>query len=221
MSDGDGEDRPAEDGERYPSLGLARGTVGLAVHDPRWHEAYEREVERLRPRLYADNESGGDADGDDGGNGGDGCDGGEGVRFEHVGSTAVPGLAAKPIVDLLVLVSDLDDAEGVARALEAAGYEERPDDDVPDRRFFVRGPPERRTHYLSVTEVGSDCHREQVTFRDALRADGDLAAEYERHKRRLAEAHPDERSQYTNAKASFVESVLDDAASWEDDDSLV
>ncbi|ELZ95994.1 GrpB family protein [Haloferax sulfurifontis] len=185
-----------------PSLGLARGTVELAAHDPRWREAYEREVERLRPRL--------------GGAGGD-----DSVRFEHVGSTAVPGLAAKPIVDLLVLVSDLDDAEGVARALEAAGYEERPDDDVPDRRFFVRGPPGRRTHYLSVTEVGSDCHREQVTFRDALRADDDLAAEYERHKRRLTEAHPDDRSRYTNAKASFVESVLDDAASWEGDDSLV
>ncbi|ELZ83431.1 Glutamate-rich protein grpB [Haloferax gibbonsii ATCC 33959] len=203
MSDGGGDrkDRSAAD-DPYPSLGLARGTVELAAHDPRWREAYEREVERLRPRLG-------------------GAGGGDSVRFEHVGSTAVPGLAAKPILDLLVLVSDLDDAEGVARALEAAGYEERPDDDVPDRRFFVRGPPERRTHYLSVTEVGSDCHREQVTFRDALRADDDLAAEYERHKRRLAEAHPDDRSRYTNAKASFVESVLDDAASWEVDDSLV
>ncbi|ELZ91829.1 Glutamate-rich protein grpB [Haloferax mucosum ATCC BAA-1512] len=197
------------DGESYPSLGLARGTVELVAHDPSWREAYEREVERLRPRLCAAAENGGDADS------------GDGIRFEHVGSTAVPGLAAKPIVDLLVLVSSLDDAEGVARALEAAGYEERPDGDVPDRRFFVHGPPERRTHYLSVTEVGSDCHREQVAFRDALRADDDLAAEYERHKRRLAEAHPDKRGRYTNAKASFVESVLDDAASSEDDDPLV
>ncbi|RDZ43606.1 hypothetical protein C5B86_11220 [Haloferax sp. Atlit-19N] len=203
MSDGDDrkDGSAAEDDEPYPSLGLARGTVELVAHASRWREAYEREVERLRPRLCAADENG--------------------VRFEHVGSTAVPGLAAKPILDLLVLVSDLDDAGDVARALEAAGYEERPDDDVPDRRFFVRGPPERRTHYLSVTEAGSDCHREQVTFRDVLRADGDLAAEYERHKRRLAEAHPDGRSRYTNAKASFVESVLDDAASWEGDDSLV
>ncbi|RDZ65531.1 hypothetical protein C5B90_03990 [Haloferax sp. Atlit-12N] len=217
MSDGDDrkDGSAAEDDEPYPSLGLARGTVELDAHDPRWREAYEREVERLRPRLDSDDagSSGGDA-GSSGGNA-------DGVRFEHVGSTAVPGLAAKPIVDLLVLVSDLNDAGGVARALEAAGYEERPDDDVPDRRFFVRGPPERRTHYLSLTEVGSDCHREQVAFRDALRADDDLAAEYERRKRRLAAAHSDERSQYTNAKASFVESVLDDAASWEVGDSLV
>lgn len=208
MSDDSDAVEGERDGESYPSLGLARSTVEVVAHDPRWREAYEREVERLRPQL----------DSNDAGNGGSDADG---VRFEHVGSTAVPGLAAKPIVDLLVLVSDRDDAAGVARALEAAGYEERPDDDVSDRRFFVRGPPERRTHYLSLTEVGSDCHREQVAFRDALRADDDLAAEYERHKCRLAEAHPDERSRYTNTKASFVESVLDDAASLEDDDPLV
>ncbi|CQR50780.1 GrpB family protein [Haloferax massiliensis] len=188
MSDGDDAEREEEPS---PSLGLARGTVELLAHDPRWREAYEREVERLRPRL--------------GGAGGD-----DSVRFEHVGSTAVPGLAAKPIVDLLVLVSDRDEAGGVVRSLEAAGYEERPDD-VPDRRFFVRGPPERRTHYLSLTELGSDCHREQVAFRDALRADDGLAAEYERRKRKLAEAYPDERSRYTAAKSSFVESVLDDS----------
>ncbi|WP_424008135.1 GrpB family protein [Haloferax denitrificans] len=207
MSDGDRKDRSAEDAEPSPSLGLARGTVELVAHDPRWREAYEREVERLRPRL----------DSDDAGSGGSDADG---VRFEHVGSTAVPGLAAKPIVDLLVLVSDRDDAGDIARTLEAAGYEERPDD-VPDRRFFVRGPPDRRTHYLSLTEVGSDCHREQVAFRDALRADDDLAAEYERRKRRLAEAHPDERSQYTAAKSSFVESVLGDVLYSGDGDSLV
>ncbi|EMA01492.1 GrpB family protein [Haloferax denitrificans] len=200
MSDDDRKDRSAEDAEPSPSLGLARGTVELVAHDPRWREAYEREVERLRPRLCATAENG--------------------VRFEHVGSTAVPGLAAKPIVDLLVLVSDRDDAGDIARTLGAAGYEERPDD-VPDRRFFVRGPPDRRTHYLSLTEVGSDCHREQVAFRDALRADDDLAAEYERRKRRLAEAHPDERSQYTAAKSSFVESVLGDVLYSGDGDSLV
>ncbi|MDS0240659.1 MULTISPECIES: GrpB family protein [unclassified Haloferax] len=194
MSDGDDAEREEEPS---PSLGLARGTVELLAHDPRWREAYEREVERLRPRL----------DSDDAGSGGSDADG---VRFEHVGSTAVPGLAAKPIVDLLVLVSDRDEAGGVVRSLEAAGYEERPDD-VPDRRFFVRGPPERRTHYLSLTELGSDCHREQVAFRDALRADDGLAAEYERRKRKLAEAYPDERSRYTAAKSSFVESVLDDS----------
>ncbi|ELZ74311.1 GrpB family protein [Haloferax larsenii] len=172
--------------ETHPSLGLARGTVELVEYDPAWREAYESEVARLRPRL------------------------GESVLgFEHVGSTSVPGLAAKPIVDMLVLVSDLDATEDVARVLSDAGYEERPNDDVPDRRFFARGPPSCRTHYLSVTERGSDCHREQVAFRDALRGNRPLAAAYEELKRGLASVHPDDRDVYTEAKSSFVQSVLD------------
>ncbi|KAB1192217.1 hypothetical protein GJR96_01665 [Haloferax sp. MBLA0076] len=168
-------------------LGLARGTVELVSHNPAWYDAYEREVDRLRPRL-----------------------GPNVLGFEHVGSTAVPGLAAKPIVDMLVLVADLGETGEVARVLADAGYEERLNDEVPDRRFFAHGPPSRRTHYLSVTERGSDCHREQVVFRDALRSNPDLAAEYEQKKRALADAHPDDRESYTDAKAKFVQSVLDD-----------
>ncbi|AFK18418.1 GrpB family protein [Haloferax mediterranei ATCC 33500] len=171
--------------DRFPSLGLARGTVELVPYDPQWRDEYEREVERLHSRL------------------------GEEVNgFEHVGSTSVPGLAAKPIVDLIALVPDLGDTNDVARVLEDSGYEERPNDEVPDRRFFARGPPPCRTHYLSVTERGSDCHREQVAFRDALRSDDDLAAEYERRKQALAAVHPDGRDAYTESKSSFVQSVL-------------
>lgn len=189
MTDSEDDDSQHPSGDD-PGLGLARGTVELVSHDPSWQDAYEREVERLRPRLEP-----------------------HVVGFEHVGSTAVPGLAAKPIVDVLVLVADLGETDEVARVLTDAGYEERPNDAVPDRRFFARGPPSCRTHYLSVTERGSDCHRDQVSFRDALRADPDLAAEYERQKRALAEAHADEREAYTDAKSAFVQSVLDDCDS--------
>ncbi|WP_416839938.1 GrpB family protein [Haloferax sp. DFSO52] len=188
MTAGEGDEDGSTDtsDDSKSPLGLARGTVELVAHNPAWHDAYEREIERLRSRLDITV-----------------------LGFEHVGSTAIPGIAAKPIVDMLLLVSDLDERDGLAAELEDVGYEERPNDDVPDRRFFARGPPSRRTHYLSVTEHGSDCHREQVTFRDALRADPELAAEYDRLKQSLAEAHPDERSAYTDAKSSFVESVLE------------
>ena len=168
------------------SLGLARDTVELVPHDPAWDDAYEREVERLRSRLDSPL-----------------------FGFEHVGSTAIPGIAAKPVVDMLLLVADFDATDDVASELEDAGYEERPSDDVPDRRFFARGPPSNRTHYLSVTEHGSDCHCEQVAFRDVLRADPELAAEYDRRKRALADAHADDRTAYTDGKSSFVQSVLD------------
>ncbi|KAB1197039.1 MULTISPECIES: GrpB family protein [Haloferax] len=175
---------PTDDSE--PPLGLARGTVELVSHDPAWHDASDCEVERLRSLLETDV-----------------------LGFEHVGSTAIPGIAAKPVVDLLSVVSDLDEADHLVAELEAAGYEERPDDGVPDRRFFARGPPSRRTHYLSVTERGSDCHREQVTFRDSLRQEPKLAAEYDRLKRELADDYPDDRASYTAGKSSFVQSVLD------------
>ncbi|WP_411965607.1 GrpB family protein [Haloferax sp. YSMS24] len=169
------------------TFGLARDTVELVPHDPAWEDAYDAEVERLQSELDT-----------------------TGLGFEHVGSTAIPGIAAKPIVDMLLLVSDLEDTDELASELDAAGYEERPND-VPDRRFFARGPPSNRTHYLSVTERGSDCHREQVAFRDALRADPELAAEYDSLKHELADASPDDRTTYTDAKSSFVRSVLEDA----------
>lgn len=174
------------------SLGLARGRVELVSHDPAWREAYEREVRRLRAELDASV-----------------------CGFEHVGSTAVPGVAAKPVVDMLLLVPALDATDGLAGELGALGYDERPSDGVRDRRFFARGPPARRTHYLSVTEAGSDCHRQQVTFRDALRSDPDLAAEYDRLKRELAAATPNDRATYTDSKSSFVRSVLADALAGE------
>ncbi|MFC7204386.1 GrpB family protein [Haloferax namakaokahaiae] len=172
-----------------PALGLARGTVELVSYDPRWRDAYDREVARLDPRIdeYV-------------------------LGFEHVGSTSIPGLAAKPILDILALVSDLGETDALARELEELGYEERPNDEVPDRRFFARGPESRRTHYLSVTERGSECHRDQVAFRDALRADSDRRDEYESLKRALESSHRENRSAYTSAKSSFVQSVIDGAS---------
>ncbi|WP_410765443.1 GrpB family protein [Haloferax sp. DFSO60] len=182
-------DENREESRDDPSLGLARGTVELVPYDPRWRDTYDREVARLEPHIgeYA-------------------------LVFEHVGSTSIPGLAAKPVLDMLVLVSDLDETDALAHELEQLGYEERDNDDVQDRRFFARGPESCRTHYQSVTERGSDCHREQVVFRDALRADSGLRDEYESLKRDLESAHRENRASYTAAKASFIQSVLDSAS---------
>ena len=95
--------------------------------------------------------------------------------------------------------------------LRGLGYEYRETDDVPDRLFFARGPPARRTHYLSLTPMEGATIREQVAFRDALRADDALRDEYADLKRDLAATHGDERARYTAEKSSFVERVLEDA----------
>jgi GrpB-like predicted nucleotidyltransferase (UPF0157 family) len=95
--------------------------------------------------------------------------------------------------------------------LEANGYERRPDEDVPGRLFFARGPPENRTVYLSLAEPGSAVYRETVAFRDHLREHPDVAAAYAALKRRLAAAHPDDRAAYTAGKGAFVERVTEEA----------
>lgn len=169
----------------WTMVGLERGTVELVAYRDEWQEAFETEADRLREAL------------DD-----------RLVAVEHVGSTAVEGLAAKPILDVLAVVERLGDEERWTRRLEPLGYEFRPDDGVPDRLFYAKGPESNRTHYLSVTEQGSETHVEQVQFRDYLRDHPRTAAEYERLKRELADAYPDDRESYTSEKSAFVRKIL-------------
>ncbi len=137
---------------------------------------------------------------------------------EHIGSTAVPGLAAKPIVDLMASVTDLDTV--VARAGErliADGWHYVPPrlDGRPWRRFFVKpdSSGQRREAHLHLLRAGHPRWTEQLTFRDALRRDRDLARRYEELKRRLAGERGDDREAYTEGKAEFVAAVLGTAAS--------
>lgn len=132
---------------------------------------------------------------------------------EHVGSTAVPGLAAKPIVDLMASVRGLD--EVVARAggdLAADGWCYVPPelDQRPWRRFFVKpdASGQHRVAHLHLIQVGHPRWAEQLAFRDALRGDERLARQYEDLKRRLAAEHAGDREAYTAAKAAFVANAL-------------
>lgn len=169
-------------------VGLDRERVRVEPADPAWREAYEREVERLDDLIGND------------------------VReFEHVGSTAVEGLPAKPVIDLLAVVDDVDDARELLPALEANGYEYRPKPDESERLHCSKGPPDDRTHYLKLVERDSEFHRETVAFRDRLREHPDVAAAYADLKRDLAERYPGDRDAYTEAKADFVENVLDES----------
>lgn len=125
----------------------------------------------------------------------------------HIGSTAVPGLPAKPILDLLAGVGDLEQARAAVPVLEQLGYrhaEHRPHEAL----WFYRQPGDdysQRTHQLHLTAVGSALWRERLIFRDALRHDADLRAEYAEIKHRLA---GQDLSTYTDGKRSFVARVL-------------
>jgi GrpB-like predicted nucleotidyltransferase (UPF0157 family) len=133
---------------------------------------------------------------------------------EHVGSTAVPGLAAKPIIDLMASVRDLDEVVDQAREpLWAEGWWYVPpglDSGGSWRRFFVK-PDESGQHryaHLHVIAAGHPRWAEQIAFRDALRRDDELARRYADLKRRLAAEHADDREAYTEGKGEFVRDAL-------------
>lgn len=128
----------------------------------------------------------------------------------HVGSTAVSGLAAKPILDLQAAVVDFGCAEPIARVLAPAGWHLVPADlDArPYRRFLILVVEERRAAHLHLLLANGARWREQLAFRDALRADPTLVHRYAELKRTLADEHAFDREAYTAGKANFVRSVL-------------
>jgi GrpB-like predicted nucleotidyltransferase (UPF0157 family) len=127
--------------------------------------------------------------------------------IHHVGSTAVPGLEAKPIIDILVGVRDLGTARGCFGPLAKVGYLYAPY--LPDEmHWFCKPDPARRTHHLHLVPNGSPRFRNKLAFRDLLRADPRLAADYVALKRRLAERHRDDREAYTEGKGRFIQQAL-------------
>ncbi|HLY86147.1 MAG TPA: GrpB family protein [Gaiellaceae bacterium] len=159
-----------------------RSPIVVADYDPAWPALFEHFAEPLRVAL-------------------------PGASVEHVGSTAVPGLAAKPIVDLDVVVGSPDDVPGAIEALAGLGYVYQGDKGVPGREAFL-WPASSEPHHVYVVVAGSEPYRDHVNFRDRLLADPATAREYSALKRELAERFGDNRIGYTEEKSEFVASVL-------------
>jgi GrpB-like predicted nucleotidyltransferase (UPF0157 family) len=127
--------------------------------------------------------------------------------IEHIGSTAVIGLAAKAVIDIMVPVASLEASRDAIVAAEAAGYCFYPY--KPDvMHWFCKPSPEVRTHHLHLVPLGSSRWHEQIAFRDALRQNPGLAQEYAALKRRLAQEFTNDREAYTEAKAPFIQNVI-------------
>jgi GrpB-like predicted nucleotidyltransferase (UPF0157 family)/L-amino acid N-acyltransferase YncA len=130
--------------------------------------------------------------------------------IHHVGSTAVPGLEAKPIIDILVGIRDLESARACFAPLSELGYlyaPYRPEEML----WFCKPNPARRTHHLHLVPANSERYRDELAFRDRLRADPEVARRYAALKRELAERHRHDREAYTDAKSAFIEAVLRDS----------
>lgn len=132
------------------------------------------------------------------------------VRLEHIGSTAVPGLCAKPVLDILLGVPSLAEAEAFIPALVAAGFVYRPEHEslIADRRYFVRPPGASLRVHLHAVVLGGALWRQHLHFRDRLRGDAQLMQSYAALKRHLAVVHAHDKAAYTEAKAPFIRQVL-------------
>jgi GrpB-like predicted nucleotidyltransferase (UPF0157 family) len=132
------------------------------------------------------------------------------VEVQHIGSTAVPGLAAKPVIDLLVGVRSLGDSPAIVEAVTGLGYEYVPEleDELPDRRYFRRFTDGVRSHQVHLVErADAGWWDRHVAFRDWLRTHDDDRDAYAALKRRLAVEHRHDRVAYTDAKSDFVHDV--------------
>jgi GrpB-like predicted nucleotidyltransferase (UPF0157 family) len=131
---------------------------------------------------------------------------GLGVTVEHVGSTSVPGLAAKPIIDIMVIVQDAAMGEKAIASLATLGYEYRGEMGIPGRYYFARGGPPH-THHLHMYPYDHPEITRLLLFRDFLRNNSDAANEYAKLKCALAEKFFDNRKAYTEAKSGFIQSI--------------
>jgi GrpB-like predicted nucleotidyltransferase (UPF0157 family) len=166
-------------------LGLEKGLVKLLPHDERWHDLFAEEKARLLEAV------------------------GEMVEaVEHVGSTSVCGIAAKPILDIAAAVKDRAAGEKCVAPLEGIGYTYRGENGIAGRFYFVKGAAERRTHHLHLYAADNTELKNHLFFRDYLRRNPSIAAEYDGLKKDLAAKYPGDRDAYLDGKAAFVEKIL-------------
>ncbi len=160
--------------------------VIVVEYDPSWPERYERERASIVEAL------------------GDVMEGV--VHIEHVGSTAVPSLAAKPIIDIMIGVRELPVGEGCIQPLESLGYEYRGEAGIPGRYYFRKGNP--RSHHLHMVQHGTEFWQRHLLFRDLLRERPAVAREYAALKKELAAQYRTDRLAYTEAKTPFIDAAL-------------
>ncbi|PSB13334.1 GrpB family protein [filamentous cyanobacterium CCP2] len=163
--------------------------VVIVEYNPQWAMLFEQEAARVR-EVLAENLV---------------------TQIEHIGSTAVPGLAAKPIIDLLVGVHSLAAAkQSAVSPLESLGYAYWADNPDPHRMFFVKGLPPKgpRTHHVHIVDLANPVWKERLLFRDYLRKHADAAAQYVELKRDLSRRFPTDREAYTRGKTEYVQSIM-------------
>jgi GrpB-like predicted nucleotidyltransferase (UPF0157 family) len=172
--------------------------VAVDPHNPRWAEMFAAEstlvAQALGPNM---------------------------VAVHHIGSTAIPTIHAKPIIDMLVEVSDLGAVDARNPAIEALGYEPRGEFGIPGRRFFRKDDQAGiRTHHIHAFAAGDPQVKRHLAFRDFLLANPHWARQYSELKRKLADANPDDIERYMDGKDAFIKEVDRMAKAWRTDSAV-
>jgi GrpB-like predicted nucleotidyltransferase (UPF0157 family) len=166
--------------------------VEVVDHNLRWQDDFADEAGRIAEAL-----------------------GGEVVTIHHIGSTSIPAIASKPIIDILLEVCDVTALDAKASAMENLDYEAKGEFGIPGRRYFRKDDADgRRTHHVHAFAAGSSEAVRHLTFRDYLVAHPVEARAYGELKRRLAEAHPDDADAYMEGKDDFIKQIDEKAARW-------
>lgn len=166
--------------------------VHVAPYDPSWPTQFTAEAECIRAAL-----------------------GGVAVAVHHIGSTAIPGILAKPIIDILLEVDDIPTLDAYSSALAGLGYEAKGEFGIPGRRYFRKQSTAGvRTHQIHAFERGSPASERHLAFRDYLIGQPTIAQAYSLLKQRLAASHPDDIEAYMDGKDSFIKEHEAKAITW-------
>lgn len=169
-------------------IGLKRGTVKLIPYNPQYKDLFEEEKARLLKGLSS-----------------------LVIDIQHIGSTSVPGIVSKPIIDIEAGIKDIGDlrkVEDIAKLLENLGFVWRRQNSHPNHHLFAKGPDDNRTHYLHLVEFEGEIWNNDLLFRNTLIKNPELAQEYEKLKIKLAERFPEDREKYTKGKKDFFNKVI-------------
>ncbi len=170
-------------------IGLERGSVRIDAYDPAWKTAAQEHCQRIKAAL--DHAA---------------------IDVQHVGSTSIPGLPAKPIIDIAVAVQSFN--QNIINAMEQIGYVHRPNCDDEGQIFFIEGEGDWRTAHIHVVKYMSMEWRNYINFREYLKAFPQRKEAYADLKKQLAQRYPNDREQYTAAKADFISYALRKAMVW-------
>lgn len=165
--------------------------IELVPYNPDWLARFDEESHRIRQSLA-----------------------GNVFSIDHIGSTAIPGMIAKPTIDMLLVVTNLSVLESSYAVMQSLGYQPKGEHGVPGRRYFVKFSGERHLFHLHAFQNGHPEIDRHLNFRDYLRAHHDQAHAYQALKRRLAERYREEPAKYTAGKADFIQGIDRLAAAW-------